>query len=51
MTTGGWINLILSVGTVTTLFAWCIYRVLTAPKTGGSLAHVEPVDESSADDR
>ena len=36
MTPGGWINLILSVGTVTLLFAWCIYRVLTAPKTGGT---------------
>ena len=51
MTTGGWINLILSVGTVTILFAWCIYRVLTAPKTGGTLAHVEPVDESHTDVR
>jgi len=29
MTTGGWINLILSVGSVTTLFAWCLYKVLT----------------------
>jgi hypothetical protein len=33
MTTGGWINLIFSVGTVTILFVWCIYRVMTAPKT------------------
>ena len=35
MTIGGWINLILSVGTVTVLFIWCIYRVMTAPKIGG----------------
>ena len=31
MTTGGWITMLLSVGTVTTLFAWCIYKVLTTP--------------------
>ena len=29
MTTGGWINMILSVGFVTGLFAWCITKVLT----------------------
>ncbi|MEW6158105.1 MAG: hypothetical protein AB1813_11770 [Verrucomicrobiota bacterium] len=29
MTTAGWINLILSVGCVATLFAWCLYRVLS----------------------
>jgi hypothetical protein len=28
MTLGGWINLILSVGSVTALFLWCIWRVL-----------------------
>ena len=28
MTLGGWITLILSVGFVTTLFIWCIGRVL-----------------------
>lgn len=31
MNTGGWIIMLLSVGTVTALFAWCIYRVLKAP--------------------
>jgi len=31
MTLGGWIILIVSVGTVTGLFAWCIYKVLTLP--------------------
>jgi hypothetical protein len=51
MTPGGWINLILSVGTVTVLFVWCIWRVIRSPKTGGTLAHVEPVDESHTDDR
>jgi hypothetical protein len=29
MTLAGWINLILSVGSVTLLFAWCLYKVLT----------------------
>jgi hypothetical protein len=28
MSTGGWIIMILSVGSVTTLFAWCVYKVL-----------------------
>ena len=29
MTFGGWINLILSVGAVTILFVWCLYKVLS----------------------
>jgi len=29
MTLGGWIIMICSVGTVTCLFTWCIYKVLT----------------------
>jgi hypothetical protein len=28
MTTAGWIIMLLSVGSVTTLFAWCLYRVV-----------------------
>ncbi len=32
MTGGGWIDLILSVGSVVTLFAWCIYKVVTTPE-------------------
>ena len=28
MTTGGWISLILSVGSVTALFLWCLGKVL-----------------------
>jgi multisubunit Na+/H+ antiporter MnhF subunit len=51
MTTGGWINLILSVGFVTILFAWCIYRVLRGPKDPAKLAHIEPLDEQEADER
>jgi hypothetical protein len=28
MSTGGWLTMILSVGTVTAVFGWCLYRVL-----------------------
>jgi len=31
MTTSGWIIMSLSVCTVTVLFVWCIWRVLTLP--------------------
>lgn len=31
MTLGGWIVLVLSVGSVTTLFVWAIWKVLTTP--------------------
>jgi hypothetical protein len=51
MTTGGWINLILSVGFVTTLYTWCIYRVLRSPKDPAKLAHIEPLDEQEAEER
>lgn len=52
MTPGGWINLILSVGFVTTLFAWSIWRVLREPEHPGQhLAHIEPVEEDQADER
>ena len=32
MTSGGWINMIISVGSVTALFAWCVYKVATTPE-------------------
>ncbi len=31
MTTEGWIVMLLSVGTVSSLFLWCIRKVLTTP--------------------
>lgn len=31
MSFGGWIIMALSVGGVSALFAWCIYKVLTTP--------------------
>lgn len=53
MTPGGWINLILSVGFVTVLFGYCIYRVIRGPAAKGdkTLAHVEPIEEDDADKR
>ena len=53
MTTGGWINMILSVGFVTILFSWCIYRVIREPgaKHEHDLAHVEPIEKDQADQR
>ncbi len=32
MTEGGWIIMILSVGSVSTLFVWCVIKVLTTPE-------------------
>ena len=37
MTIGGWITMILSVGFVTSLLTWCIYKVITVP---GASEHV-----------
>lgn len=52
MTFGGWINLVLSVGFVSTLFIWCIWRVLREPEhPGQQLAHIEPVEDKQADER
>ncbi len=34
MNAGGWFILILSVGSVTALFGWCIYKVITSPVDG-----------------
>jgi len=32
MTFGGWINMLLSVGSVTVLFGWCVWKVLRTPE-------------------
>jgi hypothetical protein len=32
MTIGGWITMIVSVGFVTGLLSWCVYKVLTTPE-------------------
>ena len=51
MTVGGWITMLLSVGFVVGLFVWCIYKVITAKPAPDTMAHVEPVEESQADQR
>jgi len=46
MTTGGWINMIVSVGLVTALFGWCVFRVLFGkPKPG----HLHGMDIDTGD--
>lgn len=51
MTFGGWINLLLSVGFVTGLLAWCIVRMLRQRTASAHLARVEPVETDEADRR
>lgn len=51
MTVGGWLTMAISVGFVTTLFVWCVYRVLRGPVDTHHLAHVEPVSEEEIDRR
>lgn len=48
MTTGGWIILILSVGTVTALFSWCIYKVFTTP---GETEHIHGFEFETPDEK
>ena len=51
MTAGGWISLILSVGFVTGLLVWCIWKVLTSRRPGQDLGHIEPVHDDQLDER
>lgn len=44
MTAGGWINLILSVGFVVSLFCWCIYRVLAYKPPPRHLHGLDDID-------
>jgi hypothetical protein len=41
MTSSGLLIMIASVGSVTVLFAWCIWKVLTSPDQAESLHGVE----------
>jgi hypothetical protein len=43
--------MLLSVGFVVVLFLWCIIKVLTAESEEVSMSHVEPVEESEAEER
>jgi hypothetical protein len=46
MTTAGWIIMLLSVGSVTVLFAWCLYRVLVCapPEKLHGIEDIETAD-------
>jgi hypothetical protein len=47
MTVGGWIVMLLSVGGVTALLGWCVYKVVTTPGSAERLhsqADIEPPD-------
>jgi di/tricarboxylate transporter len=51
LTTGGWVIMVLSVGFVTLLLAWCIYKVVTTPGETEHLhtqADIEPPDVKQA---
>lgn len=50
MTTGGWINMILSVGFVTVLFVWCVWKVLFGKHPEHELGHVEPLHRDQIKD-
>jgi hypothetical protein len=50
MTLGGWITLILSVGFVISLFAWCITRILTSRQPVDKLHGLEDIDTHDQDD-
>jgi hypothetical protein len=49
MTTAGWIIMLVSVGAVTSLFVWCLYRVLAhKPKPPPEKLH--GIDDIVTDD-
>ena len=47
MTIGGWIVMGLSVGSVTALFAWCLWRVLSDPQ---ETEHMHGFDKHTPDE-
>jgi hypothetical protein len=48
MNTGGWIIMSLSVGTVSVLFTWCIWKVLTTP---GETEHMHGFEIETPDEK
>jgi multisubunit Na+/H+ antiporter MnhF subunit len=50
MTLGGWITLVLSVGFVISLFAWCITRILMGKQSVDRLHGLEDIDTKDQDD-
>jgi hypothetical protein len=48
MNSAGWLIMICSVGTVTTLFVWCIYKVLSTP---GETDHIHGFEMETPDEK
>jgi hypothetical protein len=51
MDTGGWIIMLVSTGTVTALFGWCIWKLLSVPEQQTPHVHgfeFETPDEKAA---
>lgn len=44
MTLSGWVVMILSVGFVTGLFAWCVWRVMKEPEAPEHLRAPDEID-------
>ena len=51
MTTGGWITMIISVGSVVVLFSWCLYKVLAHNPPAGDVTEASLRDEIHPDRR
>lgn len=52
MTVGGWITMLLSVGSVVSLFVWCIIKVVTSPGESESMHGFEfETPDKEAEDR
>jgi hypothetical protein len=47
MTSSGWIILALSVGSVSLLFIWCIYKVLSTPH---ETEHIHGFEQATPDE-
>lgn len=50
MMTGGWIIMILSVGFVTGLLGWSIYKVITTPDSAETVPSQINIDTKDRDD-
>ena len=50
MTTGGWIIMILSVGFVTSLLGWSIYKVVTTPDSTETVHSQTNIDTKDTED-
>lgn len=46
MTTAGWLIMILSVSSVSTLMIWCIYKVVTTPE---ETEHIHGFEQETPD--